>query len=379
MDGGQYQAALQELKALADKPGKDQLVHVLDYALALQINNQIEESNKYFLLADQLVNDNDYYSISKITSSVLLNEEMLQYKGDLYEKLLINAMLMINFSVLGKQESALVEAKKALNKIESLKIDYRIKQSFLPFIYYLNAIMWEANKEWDDAYIDYMNAYKANSETSFFDLQYQLYKTAQLSGREQAAKKWQNTFKSINNEIPTVPQRNKQAEIIVIYQHGWGPRKYPSRRDVIVPVLKRSISQHQQGFLVVESANKQMKTQTVMDVETASIKALEIQMAPLIAKRIAAIASKKVLSHQVYKKDAGLGVLTDLILSVSERADLRQWSLLPQSIQVARVSVPPGEHTIKFARTSLAKNIVCEFPKIVIKTNEKKVLNCRGF
>jgi len=67
-------------------------------------------------------------------------------------------------------------------------------------------------------------------------------------------------------------------------------------------------------------------------------------------------------------------------MTIAERPDLRQWSLLPKTFQVARLSVSPGELDIKvLGNDGGALKRVCDFPKTQIKSNEKKIISCRAF
>ena len=50
-----------------------------------------KKSNEVFLKADKLSEQIDYQSVSRVAGATLLNEEMVQYKGDTFEKLFINA------------------------------------------------------------------------------------------------------------------------------------------------------------------------------------------------------------------------------------------------------------------------------------------------
>ena len=79
ISSGDTEKALKELKPKADKPSDDQLIYVLDYATALQYADRIDESNKYFMMADKLAEVQDYHSVSKVAGSMFLNEEMVQY------------------------------------------------------------------------------------------------------------------------------------------------------------------------------------------------------------------------------------------------------------------------------------------------------------
>ncbi len=372
MTSGDYENALSQLKPLADEEGKDQLVHALDYALALQIDGQYQKSIKYFLLAEKLADQNDYHSVSKLAASVLVNQEMVQYKGDEYEKLLINTMLAVNFAVLGNLESARVETKKSLEKLERMLSNGKTYHSKNPFVLYLNAIIWEANRDWDDAYIDYLSVYKL--VPSFKPVQKDLTRLAKLSGRDYEYKKWKNTF-----SLDSVSSKSNTAEVILVFQQGWGPRKRPSYSDRIIPMLSPVSSRFYSGVLTVEGYGS-VNTKTVFNVEEAAIRTLNQQLAPLIAKRVASLVAKKAVSRQVYKKDKGLGVLSDVVLTLSERADLRQWSLLPKTFQVARLSVKPGVHNIEvLGNDGGSLKRVCDFENIKIKKNEKKIISCRAF
>src|SRR5690606_35278026 len=123
LEQGQYRPAAEALKVEAEKPSDDQLIYLLDYATALQAAGEFEESNNYFQQGDELVKLKDYHSVSRIAGSLLFAEELVQYKGDDCEKLLINAMGALNYVMLGKRESALVEIRKLQEKLEYFRVE----------------------------------------------------------------------------------------------------------------------------------------------------------------------------------------------------------------------------------------------------------------
>ena len=51
---GRFTEALEQLKPLAEKDDRDQLVYLLDYATALQMSGQHKESVQAFLKADKI-------------------------------------------------------------------------------------------------------------------------------------------------------------------------------------------------------------------------------------------------------------------------------------------------------------------------------------
>ena len=122
---GQIQAALDHLKPLADQDSRDQLVYLMDYGTALQIAGRYKESIDVLLKADKLVELNDYHSISNTAMATLGSETMEQYKGDSYEKILINAMLAMNYIMLGQFDDAAVEARRVNEKINKFRLDGR--------------------------------------------------------------------------------------------------------------------------------------------------------------------------------------------------------------------------------------------------------------
>jgi len=78
---GQTTLALARLKELAEIPSDDQLVYLLEYGTALQIDGQYKVSNEMFLQADKLADINDFHSVSNVVGATLGSETMIQYKG----------------------------------------------------------------------------------------------------------------------------------------------------------------------------------------------------------------------------------------------------------------------------------------------------------
>jgi uncharacterized protein len=85
--------AAESLKEKAFAPGNDQVVYLLEYATAQQMAANFPDSTQAFLQAEDLTDIKDYVSITRNVGALLLNEGQIQYKGDDYEKLMINAML----------------------------------------------------------------------------------------------------------------------------------------------------------------------------------------------------------------------------------------------------------------------------------------------
>ncbi|MFP5518274.1 MAG: hypothetical protein ACLGGX_00090 [Bdellovibrionia bacterium] len=342
MEIGQPQEAVQRLKPLAEKESGDQLVYLLDYATALAIKGDLEESNRNFIKADKLAENLDYLSISKFTGSLVITEELNHYRGDTFEKIFINAHLALNFLSLNNLDSALVEARRINEKLQKYRANAE-KENFKKneFGIYLSAIMWEANRSFDDAYIAYENTYKINP--NYPGIAQDLIRSAKLSKRMDAYKKWKERFPSVVENPDWYD--SKKASVVVLAMQGWGPRKKFYEGDYRYPDLKRVFSQTQ--YVQINWQDQFTTTNITYDVSNAAIETLNEDRGALIAKRISGYVAKEVLADQVRQKDENLGALVSLILNATDRADLRQWSTMPESIQVQRLYLNPGSYDFK--------------------------------
>lgn len=372
----QFDLALTQLKPLAEKEDGDQLVYLLDYGTALHIAGKLEESNKVFLIADKLSEAVDYHSASRITGSMLLSEEMVQYKGDTFEKVFINAYLAMNYLELGKLDDALVETRRMNEKYLKLKAEEKKTFELNPFAKYLSALIWEADQKWDDAYIAYSEAYKIDPSISALEVD--LLRSAKKARRPDEYKRWKDSFPTAKED----PLGNDKGvgELVVIYQQGWGPRKETSQMDYHFPSLRPLYSLTQFAELEVEQVGK-FRSALVYNTEAAAIKTLQDDAGALLARRIAGKVAKKAVSDQLRKNNELVGAISNLVMQVSDRADLRQWSTLPQTIHTIRVPLKAGSYKISLQGLSAAglpTSDRLESRSVTIKPGKKVFINWRS-
>ena len=340
LEDGKPALAASELKPLANQSGKDQLVYVLDYATALQAEGRYKRSNEYFDLGDQLSDWKDYINLSREAGSLLFAQELVQYKGEDYEKLLINLMEALNYLMLGDHQDARVEVRAMNNKLTYFneKGDKSYEQNTMAL--YLSGLMWEDDHDFDSAYIEYAHAYK--HDPNIPSLHEALVRTAKLAGRSQAYKKWSKKFHIKWNSKWTDPH---YGELVMIYEQGWAPRKYPMPSAPEYPELVPVPSITQFARLII-AGGPSVKTQTVFSVQKVAMKTLNNEYKTLVAKQLAGLVAKQVVAGQVSQKNQTVGALLDIAMQASDRADLRQWSTLPQTFQVARVFLKAGTYKV---------------------------------
>lgn len=339
LKSGDPGAAAEKLKEKAYKEGDDQVVFLLEYATAQQLAGNYEESTKAFLKAEELTDLKDYHSVSRLTGSLLFNEGMVQYKGDDFEKVLINAMLAINFVSEKKFDSALVETRKLNDKLYKFRFEGKKNYEQNPFAFYLSALIWENDRNWDSAYIDFKKAYDLNPQIPY--LKEDLIRAAQNARRTEDLQKWKKEFGGVKPA-----DLRELGEVVLIYQQGWGPVKRPNPQFVRVPRLYPTFNETAYARLELESGGSE-PTQLISDITDVAIKNLDSQYASLIASRAAGIVAKEIVADQIRQKNELLGAVAWIGMHVSDQADLRQWISVPSSFQVAKLRLKPGQYRVR--------------------------------
>lgn len=329
------------LKPLAEKENRDQLVYLLDYATALQQAKRFKESAKAYQDAEKIADIQDYHSITNIASAAVLSEEMVQYKGDDYEKVLINAMNAINYLEMGDLDEALVEVRRLNEKLYKYKYEAKRNYEQNPFAFYLGAMIYEADRKWDDAYISYKKAYEL--VPGYAPLHEDLIRAAQRASRTEDLAKWKKEFPEAKAKAEASDKG--MGEIVLIYEQGWGPRKQPRPEEYRVPKLYPVGSQTKQAKVLVDG-NESARSSEIFDVTEVAIKTLEDDYGRLVASRVGGVVAKAVVADQISQKNELLGAVAWIAMNVADRADLRQWSTLPDTFQIARIPVKPGKYKV---------------------------------
>ncbi len=111
------------------------------------------------------------------------------------------------------------------------------------------------------------------------------------------------------------------------------------------------------------------------------MKTLNDDVALLMAKKIAAEIAKQAVANKLSEKNELLGSLAYIAMKASDRADLRQWSTLPQSIQMIRIFLPAGQYSMRaIGLTTYGQptSEIKEFNKITVEPMKKTFLVWRS-
>jgi hypothetical protein len=354
---GKYAEAAERLKTGLEKKGedsKDGLLYMLDAGLAYHAAGMYVESNKYFLRADQLAEIKDYTSLATETATLLVSDNIKQYKTEDSENVLINVYLAMNFAFMNKSEDALVEARRVNRKLYMMVSEGKKKYKQNAFARYLSAILYEANRDWDDAYLDYKAAAEIRPEFAMIglDLWRMANRLNRSEDRERIEKKYTITDEQKKSQS-VLTSKNRPGEIIVIYENGISPKKGAHPDLYSVPKFYPRSNPVSQARIHVHGldVSEEFVTETAVleDIEATAIQNLDEKWAGIVAKKIGGVVAKEVVGNVVANKTDSplLGALLKVALYASDQADTRSWNLLPKDLQIARISVRGGKYTLR--------------------------------
>ena len=89
------------------------------------------------------------------------------------------------------------------------------------------------------------------------------------------------------------------------------------------------------------------QTVLVEDIDAAARAALERRSGAILARTVARAAVKHEASRQAGRENELAGLVLNIAGLISERADTRSWSTLPNRIYLARLAVPAGRRDVQ--------------------------------
>jgi len=370
-----FESAANAFEKESQTSSTNQLLFLLDRGSALFSAGQYDEAAKVFLKAEDIAEIKDYTSISEEVGILATSSNVKGYKGEDFEKVLINVYLALCFSAQGKVESAQVEARKINLILGKMIREGKRNYEESPFARYLSGILWEMNGSYNDAYIDYKKTYEMDPE--FPEIGRDLLATSKKIRFHDEYRKWSEIFAQ---ETPRSFQRG-EGELIVVFERGLGPVKVPRGYNATLPRFVPRFSP--EGFARL-TVNEQVvgSTENVLDIETLSIRYLEDRIARMTAAKVAGIAVKGAIAAGVGKatESEDLGWVVFHILQATDRVDLRSWRSLPGSLQMLRVPMRSGVHQVKIEVMGHDGHSVLfekDFGEIEVKAGKKRFLLAR--
>jgi hypothetical protein len=374
-----YEEAAQRLqKGVLDQSpdGRDLLLYLLDVGLSFHSAGKFEESNKAFQEADKIAEIKDYTSLAAETATLLTSDNLKDYKGEDFEKVLINTYLAMNYALMGDTENALVEARRVNRKLYLMVSEGGKKYKQNAFARYLSAVLYENENNYNDAYVDYKNTWKLNP--TFPGLGLDLWKSAWQLRMPDEMERWDRTYglTRVDHDIAKqVGPKSKQGEVIVLYENGISPLKRPNPSFSELPKFYPRYNPVSTAQVLLNGEIKGT-TSILENIEATAIENLDEKYAGLMAKKIAGLVAKEGVAYGISKQTNSplIGFLAKVVMYASDQADLRSWNLLPKDLQLLRIPINPGTYKIEVipvGASPLASKIV------QVKAGKKIFVNFR--
>ncbi len=374
---GNYGKAVEEVKDNEGSYGdKSTVLYKLDLGALYHYAGDPDSSNKYLFAAEKEIDDLYTKSVSLTALSFVLNDNVIPYEGEDFEKVLVNVFLALNFASEGMDDDALVEARKVDLKLREYARQYDGKNRYQDdaFIRYIAGVLYENDGEMNDAFISYKKSFEAY-ET--YEKEYHTKAPTFLVDDLVRT----GTYLSFDDDVETFKKlggreadnaEERMGGIVVVAYAGKGPIKIEERPTVTIPdtsgtlhtfqiALPKFVPRHHPGrsydvALVSDRDTLKAETEVAEDITAIAGKALEDRLG-LIYLKSGGRALAKFLASEKAKKDVTEGseskvknffasLAIDLAVGLSEQADTRSWRTLPAEVQLARLSSPAGQYTL---------------------------------
>jgi hypothetical protein len=409
---GDLQQALATLQQKEHEAhSKSQFIYFLNNGLLLSVLGKYEESNEYFEKAFLFGED---YHINYVNEagSYLSNPNLIMYRGEDHEHLMLLYFKAINFLKMNKPDQALVECKRLNIRLNQLSDKYSSEGKYQrdAFIHNLMGIIYQSTQDYNNAFIAYRNAVEIyeNDYGKMFgltvpeQLKKDLLNTAWWTGFTEEFNKYKEKF-HMENYKPVQPE----AELVFFWHNGLAPVKsewginfvIDHRQDNLVifsnqnlgisfpfhvdekkdksdlrgiEVFRVMFPRYMERNTYFESASLEKdsisyKLELSEDISKIAFYSLNERMMQEFAKGLLRAALKKATEVSLRKEDQRLGALMGVINAMTEKADTRSWQTLPHSIFYTRIPLNEGVNKVKFTISNGAEKADYNFSYNALK------------
>ena len=374
---------------------KTRLLYYLNRGVVAHLMQRYEASN-HFLEQAYLACESFSTKPLDEALALVINPTITDYRGEVHEILLLHYYKALNFLQLGQNIEALVECRRLNIRLNQLSDKYSSVHKYRrdAFIHTLMGLVYQANHEYNNAFIAYRNAveiYQEDYQRLFgIDVPEQLKKdlvyTAYKTGLHDQVDKYQQEFQL--DYDPTA--EDALGDVVFLWNNGLGPVKdacnidftlmrreegsvvvfrneelglffsFPlpgygkddalldlKRIRITFPKYRERSLVYNRAYLCTSGGERQA-LEIVENVNSIAFQVLRQRMVRELSKSLLRVALKKAAEYQMRKQDKMLGILIGSLNFFTERADTRSCQTMPHSIYYARVKLPTGTHRVAF-------------------------------
>ncbi len=374
---------------------KTRLLHYCNRGLLAHQLGRYEESNHFFEQA-HLIHENFLAKPVDEALALVINATVTDYRGEDHEVLLVHYYKALNFLQLGKNNEALVECRRLNIKLNQLSDKYTNPKKYRcdAFIHTLMGLVYQANHDYNNAFIAYRNAveiYQEDYKQLFSvdvpaqlkkDLIYTAYKAELYDQMDKYRKALKLQYDPTKEEA--------LCDVVFLWNNGLGPLKDEwGINFVIVPgaggvvtfrneglglffpfmlpeddpresaiadlkFIRVVFPKYQERPLVYDQAcivapdKGQHTFELLEDINAIAFHVLRERMVLELGKSLLRVALKQIAEYQLKKHNDTLGIILGGINFLTEKADTRNWQTIPHGIYYTRIRLPEGGHQLNF-------------------------------
>lgn len=377
-----------------EKKKRNILLYYLNKGTVLHMLGKYKESNEYFQKADFYIEDfHKNYGLSAL--SLLSSPAIEPYAGENYEKILLHYYSTLNYLQLNEPDEALVECKRMLIMVENITTYYKNNNKYNrdAFTHLLLGLIYDAKNDHSNAFIAYRNAYEIYRDdykkllgTDIpLQLKKDLLRTAYLNGSYSELELFEKEFSLKYDRTQAVyatmvcfwnrghcPVKEQRSIHFVITNMGNGyvlftnlelgltlPFYIGDDQNKIDNLVKMKIVRvsipkfvsrppdYQNAFIKVENIEYPMEI--VEDIDAIAHRSLDDRMAKELGETLLRFALKRLSEMEANKNgNKDLSVALNIVNTITEQADTRNWQMLPYSINYTRVNLKEGKNDLTF-------------------------------
>jgi len=395
LSNNNYDNAIKIIEENKDKEyGKDnRVLYYMNLGWVYHLKGSLIDTQESLKKADDYIQDLFTKSMSKnVASTVTNNKNILPYEGEDFEKIAVNIIKALDYAYHGKLEDATVEARKINEYLNFFNAERKVKTAYQEdaFGRYLAGILYESQKQYNDAYLSYFKAYKTYKRYELY------YKTKTPMYLKKSLKRLMvryatdDDLSKLKIELQDVKTQSlgkykKRGRFLFILYNGYVPKKvsksvYIDPRDYKISYDRISMNYptfqrryHQISYAKVFINNSLYKTEVVHPIEVIAIRdlndRLKREFPGMVLKKVNRLRAEKILGKKEVKKEIdrncsyilgrrtcnyssftnsdtfGYGNLASI--PAVDQADLRSWRFLPAEIDLADISLTPGKYNVR--------------------------------
>ncbi len=354
------QSALQILEQHAGERNRDAVLLLMNRAMLLRMQGDFEGSSGSFEQAKALLDVLLVVSITEQAGALAVSDAQRSFTGEPFERVMLHVYAALNYLETGETGKARVEALQ----LDVLLEEFERNSGFYgnAFARWLSGMIFEALGERGDAMVAYRKAWQAYHRypESFAvrapaALGRDLVRLSGQLGLTDEQQRYREEF-GMSEDTPEPDQGagSGDAEVIFLLHSGLAPVKHET--GMVVPTDQgRLVSIAMPYYLSrspwvtraeLRTVDASARAELAEDIDAVAVAALEQQAPAILARAVARAVVKYQVSRAFDKENELAGLIANIAGVISERADTRSWSTLPNRIYAARLPLPAGEHLI---------------------------------